>query len=161
MSIIYDALNKLEKFGVNLNSGPKPKEIKSAKVKIYILYTLIIILGFFVTKTFFSFVLSSSYKLNNDLTAKEITPVSLAKNEIKNEEKPKEVVVVEPQKAPASALTLNGIFFSPPESYALVNNKIIREGDNIEGATLVKITQDSVELKAQDSTIFKLSANIK
>lgn len=52
------------------------------------------------------------------------------------------------------SLVLNGIVISAGASYALINNKIIREGDKIEATTVVRITKDSVELK--DSRVLKL-----
>jgi len=61
---------------------------------------------------------------------------------------------------PQPAFVLNGIVFSPGSSYALVNNKIVKEGDKIEGATVVRITEDSVELKDGD-TAFKISPNAR
>ena len=57
-------------------------------------------------------------------------------------------------------LVLNGIMFSPGRSYALINNRIVKEGDTIEGVTVKQIAQDSVQMQDAEKE-FKLSANIK
>jgi type II secretory pathway component PulC len=63
-----------------------------------------------------------------------------------------------PAKTKASSskptLALNGIVFSPGSSYALINNKVVKEGDKIEGTVVVRIAKDNVELK--DGQILKL-----
>ena len=47
------------------------------------------------------------------------------------------------------ALNLNGIFFSGKDGYALINNRILKEGDTIEGLKLDKVTVDAVELTSE------------
>lgn len=56
------------------------------------------------------------------------------------------------QQRPLS-LNLNGVFISGEEVYALINNRVLRVGDVIEGATVKRITQDTVELEYADSII--------
>nr|MBC8436521.1 hypothetical protein [Candidatus Omnitrophota bacterium] len=58
---------------------------------------------------------------------------------------------------PAS-LVLNGIFFSQDEGYyALVNNKIVKVGDDIDGAKVRHIDFDNVELESEAGLLVKLS----
>jgi hypothetical protein len=45
-------------------------------------------------------------------------------------------------------LVLNGIFASEAGSYALINNRIVREGETISGAKVVRIYANKVELNA-------------
>jgi hypothetical protein len=59
---------------------------------------------------------------------------------------------IAPQTA-GGALNLNGIFYSDEGSYALVNNKIVKEGDVIEGWLVTRIGIGEVELKSNDLTI--------
>jgi len=56
------------------------------------------------------------------------------------------------QQQPLS-LDLNGLFISGEEVYALINNRVLRVGDVIDGATVKRITQDTVELEYADSII--------
>jgi hypothetical protein len=50
-------------------------------------------------------------------------------------------------------LTLNGLFFSNNQGYVLINNQILKEGDEINGVIVKRITLDGVELDAQGSII--------
>ncbi len=74
--------------------------------------------------------------------------------------KPKKQLPEEIKKSPQPALVLNGIVLSPELNYALINNKIVKEGDKIEGITVIRITKDSVELKEGDKS-FRISPNAK
>ncbi|MFA5156265.1 MAG: hypothetical protein WC532_02585 [Candidatus Omnitrophota bacterium] len=64
------------------------------------------------------------------------------------------------KKTDQPALVLNGVVFSPGSSYALINNRIVKEGDKIEGITVVRIAQDIVELQDGDKS-FKLTSNVR
>jgi len=55
--------------------------------------------------------------------------------------------------AVSSALVLNGIFFSEGQGYALINNQIVKESDVIDGAKVLKITSDAVELDSSGTKI--------
>lgn len=59
----------------------------------------------------------------------------------------------EVQKPQPPDLVLNGVFVSEQESYALINNRIVRKGEQIEGATVVRIGMDEVELDFEGSPI--------
>ncbi|MBM3255779.1 MAG: hypothetical protein FJZ08_05705 [Candidatus Omnitrophica bacterium] len=66
---------------------------------------------------------------------------------------PGQIEIAAPQKKSPSELTLSGIFFSEQIGYALINNQIVKEGDKISGATVVRISLDGVDLKYEDSAI--------
>jgi hypothetical protein len=53
-------------------------------------------------------------------------------------------------------LVLNGVFFSGPDAYGLINNQIVKTGDQIAGATVKKITVTDVELETADAKVIKL-----
>jgi type II secretory pathway component PulC len=57
------------------------------------------------------------------------------------------------QKQTQPTFVLNGVFFSENGGCALINNQIVKEGDHIEGATVVRIALEGVELKLEDSVI--------
>lgn len=47
--------------------------------------------------------------------------------------------------------TLNGIFFSGNEGYALINNQIVKAGEEIDGALLREIDKDEVKIEINGS----------
>ena len=49
--------------------------------------------------------------------------------------------------------SLNGLVYSNGESYVLINKKVIKVGERVGGATLVKVTPDSAVLDYQGETI--------
>lgn len=52
-----------------------------------------------------------------------------------------------------SNLELGGIIYDPKMPRAIINNTIVREGDVIEGAKVVKIKKNSVDLTLKEKTI--------
>jgi len=171
MSIIYDALNKVEKNNPN-SQGNDPKNKKPQSHKLYVLYGLILILGFIGAKAIVSLVFVAPKKQETIkptsvvvkkevlvprevLIPKEALSVSQdsgqAADKIANQEQlpAKEVKNIEPP-----PLVLNGVFISPNEKYAIINNQIVREGDKIDGATVLSIMESKVEV---DYEGFKIS----
>ena len=53
-------------------------------------------------------------------------------------------------------LVLNGIFFSENQGYALINNRIVKEGDTVDGAIVDRISLDGVDLNS-GGLVIKLS----
>lgn len=141
MSIIYDALKKVETAGID-DSGAKidkglDKVIKSKPV-IYLLYALIICLGFLLASFIYRWLLPKPLLSASKHSAEPILlPVSPE---------------IETKKS-TSGFNLNGIFFSEDGCYALINNQIVREGDKIAGATVVEITLDAVKLDSNGTVI--------
>lgn len=144
MSIIYDALKKVEKS--NLVELPPGKTDKGDKhnYKAYLLYAAVIIFGILIANLSFRFL--TKPKLSQAKAAP--LPPAVA---------PIQVQGFKPaQKEHAAPLVLNGIFFSENEGYALVNNQIVKQGDSVAGATVVRITSNEVELMQEGSSV-KLS----
>ena len=146
MSIINEALKKTEQ-SIHKNSLP---EIPKSATKPYIIYILILIAGLFLSN--FVFVLlrhktetAVTVKKSPDLTdqpvkeIKTIPPISVVTPE----------PTLEENKTPQANFVLSGIFFSDNDSYALVNNKIVRENDSVDGATVKTITANTVELDSK------------
>ncbi len=61
-----------------------------------------------------------------------------------------------PEDTTPPQLILSGIFVSGGDSYVLVNNQIVRVGEEIQGATVTAIRPDEVDLTYHNTTI-KLS----
>ena len=61
-------------------------------------------------------------------------------------------VVPQGEKKPAPWV-LNSILYSSQRQHAIINNKIIKKGDTINGAKLISLTPDSVRLIKQGKII--------
>lgn len=169
MSIIYDALKKVEQSSVK---DAKPQALGNAhskhKFKTYLLYVLAACVGLFAVNIFFVF--STHSKKNSGANNSGPSEVSLVKAEAKQvltKEIPPQNEANPPAQEAASSdspvkisskglLILNGIFFSGDEGYALVNNHIVKEGDVVNGAIVKRITVDEVEAEV-DGAILKLT----
>jgi len=181
MSIIYDALKKVERLqsanpAAPTAAVPKPAGNKKAvKINPFIIYGFIAVLGVFLASLLFG--LMSRLTSRNHPSAQatgiaEKNPASLA------EEKKQELASIkqEPPQVPAaeiipdqpqqlakaedirntvdpSSFKLSGLFFSDSEGYVLINNEILKEGDQIEGAVVKHISLDGVELDLQGQSI--------
>lgn len=154
MSIIYDALKKVEK----TSGAEKADKSKKPYYKVYFFYILIAAVGILLANAFFNFI-SGSLR-----PGQKITPINISPPPKQSppppvpspiapeaELQPQQSGVVGKQLAPQ--WILNGIFFSENEGYALINNQIVRQGDTISGATVVKISSNEAELSFADSVI--------
>lgn len=172
MSIIYDALKKAENSNANTNDL-KPAMAKGHNpapgIKIYLLYILMVCLGILMAYILFTFISkrspvpNSSDSMGNKKlqdNQKQTKPSSL-------DSSTQEYLTTTPSSPPPETINesppsfiLNGVFSSEDECYALVNNKIVRVGDKIDGAEVLRIDLDAVELELNGSVI-KLSSGVK
>jgi len=159
MSIIYDALKKVEATAAN---EPKTEIKKSAKPKTntFLLYVLIICLGLFIANILYGLISKKTPLKITGLATK--TQSSVDKKELVSQPSGKTPVPeintsvgngIETPKEPPPSFVLNGVFFSGAEGYALINNRIVKKGDKIDGATVTQIFLDEVELDFGGSTI--------
>ena len=154
MSIIYDALKKVEKSFTKeplqqkeIQKQPEPPKFNS---KVFLLYALIICLGLFIGNSVFRFL--GRRKARPPEAATIITPaIPESAPSLPAASLPAQV-----RKEVSLSLVLNGIFFSENEGYAVINNQIVKVGDTVEGATVKQIGFDEVELEFAGST-FKLN----
>lgn len=161
------------------DAGKKPETRKKEKsfqnIKIYLLCAVAVILGFFATKALFNSILKSQ---NNIFSFNKPNLFLRIKKIILAEKKPDQFDLGH-KPSPAFFLAkiffgkqaalnnvkphnfiLNGILFSPGKSFALINNKIVAEGDKIGDAAVVLIKEDYVEMK-DNSSSFKLTPDIR
>jgi hypothetical protein len=140
------------------------------KTKIVIFCIICSVLGFYSAKLLFSHI-ANTQNINDAASRPRLAaakPATAASSPLPQALPPvpaaaktaKKTSSAETITPPRPAFVLNGIVISPGSNYALVNNKIVKEGDKIEGVTVVRITKDSVELKDGD-TAFKISPNTK
>lgn len=184
MSIIYDALKKAQK-AIDLRPEVKshrepavvPKDKRpqaKSRIKSYLLYVFISCLGLFIANIFFASsrnpmtpAVGSQSKLSNSSKGSQVSPaagsqISTAKSEaiqqaIQQAES-SSLAVSEPKKEPPVALVLNGVFSSGNEGYCLINNQIAKVGDVIDGAKVLRINPDNVELE-RDGVPIKLKTS--
>ena len=132
------------------------------RIKIYLLCVICAVLGFYLAKLGFNYLAETQNKAISPVkprqaaTAPVTVPSPVTVPDARAESRAKKA----PEKAPRPTLVLNGIVVSPGASYALINNKIVEEGDTVEGLKVVRITKENVELQDGD-TAFKLSPNQK
>lgn len=153
MSVIYEALKKVEASsgGADLKVKP-PKKVHSV-FKPYLIYVPAICFGLLMGGVLFNYF--TVPKKDSADTIIKTPPEQL---------KPLETAIppageAMPQKKSQPFLILNGIFSSQNEGYALINNRIVKVGDDIEGATVAGINPDSVELEFEGSIISLSSQN--
>jgi hypothetical protein len=60
---------------------------------------------------------------------------------------------VSEEKKPLPVLSLSGIFYDEQQSYALINNQIVKKGDLVGGAKVVDITASNVDLEFEGEPI--------
>jgi len=148
LSIIYDALKKVEKTnGKNSQegNGNRPNN-KPRPALIIIFLVLLIIFGFNLINN-----LSKRPKAKPALPsvpmaepAKELLPPV---PEVKPE------TLKKPAQAQEPVLNLNGIFFEKKKGYALINNQILSVKDTIEGARVKEIGLNKVVLEFEGREI--------
>ncbi|MCM8795530.1 MAG: general secretion pathway protein GspB [Candidatus Omnitrophica bacterium] len=147
MSIIYDALKKIEQ-ARETTQKPESKNMGKLKLKksnfsIYILYGLTLFLAFAFTNIFFWFLSNHPRRLANPPQKLPTPIISISATP---------TLSLSETPSPSSSfskpsLVLNGVFYSQEEGYALINNQILKEGETIEGARLRRINPDGVELE--------------
>lgn len=179
MSIIYDALKKVEKNN-DISTPSDSKKAQAPKgnfILLFILSVLVIIFGCFAGNQFFNFI--SKNQSNAGLSGNAAQIISKAQvpalaqvqgssvspdlpvkttppSEAGSSLKPKEEI----KKTQPPELSIEGIMYSPESSFALINKRIVKVGDKVSGAAVVRITKSEVEFKIDDLS-FKLSTNIK
>lgn len=143
MSIINEALKKTEQH-IHQNQDKDSSPAKTAcGPNPLLVYTLVLLIGISLSKFIFGM-------LNPPAQKQKPQPVILASvSQVKTPASPpKETAIIptESKKAAQPSFILNGIFFSDNDGYALINNQIVRENDLVDGAKVIRISSNTVEL---------------
>jgi len=160
MSIIYDALKKVEQSSAkNLETKVTKGSAPSSRIPKFLIYVLVVCFGFFIANFFFG-MLPKQLSDNNLLKTKNPPQIQKSAKETPPQVKPPLPVETkaEPKKELSGSFVLNGVFFSGNEGYALINNRIVKKGDIIDGATVALIALNEVDLE-KEGAVIKLSNN--
>jgi hypothetical protein len=153
MSIIYEALKKVEQSGTKKPLVEiKPKaEKKDPWIKNIIIYCLIIAVGVFLANALLRFI-SRPRQIAKPALAPPLSPVIKRAPPVVPDKEPP--FVQQPEiKFSDLGFSLNGVFYSGQEAYALLNNQIIRVGDEVGGAQVKRISLEGVELEKDGQLI--------
>lgn len=159
MSIIYDALKKVQKNNGDSKTPPETT-LQSAKTKTKLnpalIYVLVVCLGLFLGNLAYSHLVRANLAVaakRMPSSAKISAPLPLPPV------KPGVAPAINPETAgapapnPEPSLVLNGVFFEQGDGYALINNKIVRLGDEVEKAKVKKISINGVDLEFEGKVI--------
>jgi len=128
-----------------------------------LLIVALVVVGFVAAGFLFSF-LSKMLAERRAASARQAAPAAPKKVQTVIEEVPAEegevtnLAAVTKAKSELPALTLGGIIYSETEkSVALINGKIVSEGEMVKGVKLVRVLPDKVELEFEGRRIFMRS----
>lgn len=136
MSIIYDALQKTQR---QLNSKIQFDYPKSHRNWFdIVLRVVIVILLFFVTLTYYPKI-KNYFAQNKHAQIQQVKPQP-------------PIMAVAPAPLPyqpPKKLVLNGIFISDQENLALINDRLLKIGETVDGSKVVNITAKRVTMEAE------------
>ncbi|MBN1913493.1 MAG: hypothetical protein JW788_03740 [Candidatus Omnitrophica bacterium] len=163
MSIIYEALKKVENSLDKKNIGPAGKNMKNKNYFLYFAVSAVgaacvaFIFGFFVFKNKQETALDKGY-----VAPAAVSVIPQAPAAFVEQAAPAATIEIK-EPAPKKSFTpprfnVNGIFFSEEKGYALINNRIVEKGDNIEGFKVISISLESIGLENEEGEQFSLKA---
>lgn len=157
MSIIYDALQKVQKNITKETTTLQPQAPKEAspikaKTKPFLIYILVVCFGLALGNFAYNFLNHQPKKIISSTSAlAPLKQAAVTQTESSEESANPNANLPEP------TLVLNGVFFEQGDGYALINNKIVRLGEEVERAKVKEITIDGVTLDF-NGKIIKLSS---
>ncbi|MDP2981481.1 MAG: hypothetical protein Q8N67_05400 [Candidatus Omnitrophota bacterium] len=80
-------------------------------------------------------------------------PTSMIQSTLNNIEQKNTAKAMKPQ----NIAKLNGIVYGDENKWAIVNDKIVKEGDSLLGGEIISITRDFVKIEKKDGTELTLS----
>ena len=148
MSIINDAIKKARKeFEIETKPAIKvpiktaslplsPAKSETSEVK----WTAIVVTSLVVIASLLGSLFLYKHMSGMERELKPSAP--LARTRI-----PKKIL---PTERPENSIVLNGIVYGPVDKWAIINDKIAREGDALSGGTLILIEKDFVEIRGDN-----------
>ncbi|MCX5687313.1 MAG: hypothetical protein NTV71_01485 [Candidatus Omnitrophica bacterium] len=155
MSIVNDALKKAGK-GLESKDQNTLIPIQKTKPTSDKKWITVLITSFVIIASFFgSWVLyknmsvfnygNASNKYNKPASAIQSTLNNIEQNPVTREMKSKDIV------------RLNGIVYGNEGKWAIINDRIVKEGDKFSGGEITSITRDLVKIEKKDGSEFTLS----
>ncbi len=145
------------------------KPVNKFDFKIFFLYVVLIGLGAALAKYAFDFFTpkqskSAASQLQNAINKPVAQPLikfvpgkqHVATPPLPAVEKKKDQSLISIKKKVTPTVnpyTLSGIFFSGNQSNCIINDKILEQGDSVEGAKVIRIDPEEVELQLEGKTI--------
>ena len=132
----------------------KPRKPKP-DIKLIALYGLLIVIGIVATKYAMDFFMPKKpAQQDGQAEKKAVLPpfITVASDDQKSQEKGL-VSIKKRANAPSGPFTLTGIYYSGDKGYCIINNKILEEGQEVDGAKVVKISLEEVELQMEGKSI--------
>jgi hypothetical protein len=132
-----------QKKGAVSSDRPKPH------IRVNLIYAAIILFGILSANLLF-YLLGVLNKVSVSVTKPVLHSVGTISGAQLSESVPSVLPVLIKPKVPvvkAGNFILNGIFSSEDGDYALVNNRIVKEGDFVDGAIVTLISEDEVEME--------------
>lgn len=143
MSIIYDALRRTQEKIINVEEKPVLNK-RSKKIWPVILLVCVLLTAFLYSgKVIFGF-------KNTDQSQQTIRKVPYLSPGLYGSAK---------DIAKNGKFILSGIAYDDKKSWAVINNKILKEGDFVNKALVTRISQDEVELALDKEKTIVLTAN--
>ncbi len=145
---------------------PQPGEVKSARPasktdsKIIFLYILLIAVGAVAAKYAFDFFVPKSQSAGNKKSIGPLIKITPNKKQdassagVPGAQKKDQPLISLKKKTVQSAnpYTLSGIFASGDSNYCIINDKVAGEGDLVDGAKVIQISNEEVELQTNERT---------
>jgi hypothetical protein len=155
MSIIYDSLKKIEKDKTTpaaiaeSSSGQTQPRRSHDFLKPPFLYAAFAVIGIVLASALYQFLFSARAGRHKKGAIVKLNPPALSLNTPNPYQRsPEAQAQTASFQETLASFTLNGIFFSQENGFALINNQIVKVGDSIEGAIVEEISEDKVMLRA-------------
>ena len=130
-----------------------PQEHTFPYYKIIALYVIMIFIGLVIGNFVIRFLNQPAKPKAAKITPPPAAPLLKEKTQAEKKVETIAQVPVAVKKEPEKSFVLNGIFFSRDEGYALINNQIVKMGDTVDGATVLRIAEEEVELNSSGTSI--------
>ncbi len=152
MSIVNDALKKASKENESnaWDSRAYPMPVSDKKWIAIITASLVIIASLFGSLILYKNIARSDAFVGSGLKP---DPTSVVQSALNNIEQKTAARVVRSQ----DITKLSGIFHDDKGGWAIVNNKIVKEGDKLLGGEITSITKDLVKIEKNDGSELTLS----
>lgn len=159
MSIIYDALKKVEKTADKSSPVKEPKIRNTRKPKPILIYILVILIGLYAGNIIMGKMTKPKPK-NAPVIPPSLT--SVRQHDVAPTPQPAPVEKPAPKhellRTREPSLTLSGVFFENDKGSALINNQILKVDDTILGAKVEEIHLDKVILDFEGRKITLINA---